>query len=128
MILGFTGTRRGLTAYRKRRNALHVWTTRLIERASDLTIIAPPVREVTKTPRGDEKSWGANVEVVSDLNRNTLSQAPGMAIQMLLYKAEEAGTRCDVVADTAPSIAVGSELVAVGRTLRRARRELRKVA
>ncbi len=108
---------------RKRSNALHVWTTGIVARASDITIMAPRVKENTKTPRGDEKHWGANIEIVSDINRNTLGQAPAMAIQMLKYKAEEAGIRCDIVDNDAPNIGVGRELVTVGKTLRRARRK-----
>lgn len=107
---------------RLRRNALHVWSARIVEMASDLTIVAPRVQEHIRTPRGDAKHWGANVEAVSALNRNTLSQAPATAIQMLRYKAEEAGIRCDVVTDIAPDIAVGGDLVTAGKTLRRARR------
>lgn len=108
---------------RKRRNALHVWTARIVARASDITVIAPPsIKAVTQSPRGDEKRWGAAVEPVSMLNRHVLSQAPGTAIQMLRYKAEEAGIRCDVVADTAPDIAVGGDLVNTVKQMRRARR------
>lgn len=120
----------GLYAYaaRKRANALHVWSARIVGRASDLTIVAPPVREVTKTPRGDERRWGAAVEVVSDLNRHVLSQAPATAIQMLRYKAEEAGIRCDIVTESTPKIAVGGDLVSAGKELRRARRETRRKA
>ena len=115
-----------LSAYatRVRRNALHVWTARIIEMASDLTIIAPNLRENTRSPRGDERNWGANVETVSKLNRNTLSLSPGLAIQMLTYKAQEAGIRCDVVRDEAPKIAVGGDLVHVGKQARRTRRRI----
>lgn len=113
---------------RIRRNALHVWTTRVVAEASDLTIGLPEVRKSTKTPRGDDKRWGANVETVSKINRNTLSYAPAMAAQMLAYKAQEAGIRCAVVKDDAPEIAVGEKLVAAGRTLRKTKRALRRTA
>lgn len=109
---------------RKRRNALHVWSSRIVSRASDLTIIAPPMRETVKTPRGDAKRWGANIRPVSELNRHVLSQAPATAIAMLRYKAAEAGIRCDVVTDDAPNIGVGPDLVKAGQQLRRARRQL----
>jgi hypothetical protein len=111
---------------RIRANALHVWTSRLVARASDITVIAPPVRELTQTPKGSEKSWGAQVAPVSALNRDTLAQAPAAAIRMLQYKAEEAGIRCDIVKDDAPKIAVGRELVTAGKQLRRSRRAHRK--
>ncbi len=116
------------TVARKRRNALHVWSCRVVSRASDLTIVAPPVRQVTKTPRGDEKQWGAQVETVSGLNRNILSQAPAAAVQMLQYKAQEAGIRVDIITDNNPKIAVGGDLVSAGKQLRRQRREARKAA
>ena len=115
-------------AARVRKNALHVWTCRIVSQASEITIHAPPVRQNTRTPRGDEKSWGANVEPVSELNRSTLAQAPATTMQMLKYKSEESGIRCEVVEDRAPNIAVGGDLVSAGKTLRRLRRETRKVA
>lgn len=117
-----------ISAYvaRKRRNALHVWSANIVARASDITVIAPPVRDAVASPRGDDKRWGAHVETVSGLNRQVLSQAPATAIRMLKYKAEEAGIRCDVVEDPAPKIAVGGDLVSAGKQMRRARRELKR--
>lgn len=112
---------------RMRREALHEWTTSLVRRFTSLVIVFPSsVLENTQTPRGDEKSWGAEVEAVSNLNRNTLSYAPFMAKQMLIYKAKESGIRCDVVANTSPMVGVGVDLVTAGKSLRRARREVRK--
>lgn len=114
---------------RRRKDFLHVWTARVVARASDLTIIAPAkIKDVTKTPRGNSKSWGANVGAVSTLNRHILGMAPYTATQMLKYKAAEAGIRCDIIADAAPPVAVGGELVSVGKQLRRARREVRRRA
>lgn len=122
---------RGLAARiaRKRTNALHVWTAGIVRRASDITIIAPPIQDSVRTPRGGERSWGASIGPVSALNRKTLSQAPATAIQMILYKAEEAGLpEPKVINDDTPKIAVGSDLVTAGKTLRRARREIRRAA
>lgn len=113
-------------ATRIRTNALHVWTAGIVARASDLTIIAPDLRRDIKTPRGDKKQWGANVDAVSTLNRSILAQAPGLAIQMLEYKAAQKGIRCDVV--KAPMLVVGSELVTAGKTVRQARRQLKRIA
>lgn len=113
-------------AARIRREALHAWSTDVVRQACDLTVIAPAVKEQTQSPRGDEKEWGANVETVSNLNRHILNQAPAAAMQMLVYKAEEAGIRCDVVKDDAPKIGVGSDLVTVGKTIQRAKRKTRK--
>jgi putative transposase len=113
-------------ASRVTRECLHEWTSDLISRAGDLTIIAPDIRAHTQTPHGNEKSWGANTQTVSELNRHVLGQCPGMAIQMLQYKAAEAKIRCDLVRDEAPNIGVGADLVTVGKHIRRAKRKIRK--
>jgi transposase len=114
---------------RKRANALHVWSTRIVERAASLRIVKPAsIREATKSPRGDESNWGAMVETVSKLNRHVLAYAPAMAVEMLKYKAEERGIRCVIIEDDAPNIMVGGELVAVGKQLRRARRAAKRIA
>jgi hypothetical protein len=114
-------------AARIRRNALHVWTARIISGASDLTIVMPKsIKEATATPRGDAKQWGANVEIVSTVNRHVLNQAPALARAMLEYKAAEAGIRCDVITDDAPSVAISEKLVAAGKSVRKAKRAIRK--
>jgi transposase len=111
---------------RIRRDALHVWSTRLASRARDLTIITPRVSDHVVSPHGDEKQWGAATDTVSKINRNVLSMAPAAAVAMLTYKAEEAGIRCDIVEDEAPAIAIGSVLVDAGRKLRNTARKIRK--
>lgn len=111
---------------RARRDVLHVWTTRIVGIASDITVITPPVREQTQSPRGDEREWGAAVETVSALNRSVLSRAPATAVAMLQYKAAEAGIRCDVVTAKASELAVGAKLVAAGKVLRKAKRAIRR--
>lgn len=110
---------------RCRHDVLHVWTARVVHCAKSITVTAPKIKNFTASPRGDERSWGANVETVSNLNRNTLSYAPAMAIQMLKYKAQEAGIRCDVIEDPAPKIAVSEKLVAAGKALRKMKRAMR---
>jgi transposase len=112
-------------AARIRREALHRWSTDIVSGACDLIIHRPAVKEQTASPRGDEKEWGAQVEVVSKLNRHILNQAPAMAIQMLEYKAAEAGIRCDVIQDEAPNIVVGAKLVAAGKSVRKAKRAIK---
>jgi hypothetical protein len=111
---------------RIRRNALHVLSHQLVRRARDLTVIMPSLKKHVRTPRGDKEDWGAMVEPVSTLNRSVLGQAPGMMVQMLVYKAAEAGIRCDVVTAAAPKIKVGRDLVTTGKLARRGRREARK--
>lgn len=111
---------------RIRRNALHVWSKQLVERASILTIIKPSIRGNTKSPRGNKQEWGAAVETVSALNRNTLSHAPTMAAQMLQYKAEEIGIPVEVIEDTKPEIAASAKLVSATKAARKANRAIRK--
>jgi hypothetical protein len=115
-------------ATRIRREALHVWSSAIVRHSDDLTIVSPPVREQTASPRGDKRKWGACVETVSTLNRNTLNQAPALATAMLVYKAAESSIRCDVVKAADTAIAIGPALVAAGRVTRRARRLLKEQA
>jgi putative transposase len=114
-------------AKRIRHNALHVWTSRIVGRASDLTIIVPPsFRDATASARGDEKEWGANTAIVAKVNRHVLNQAPATARAMLEYKAAEAGIRCDIVIDNAPNIAISEKLIAVGKQARRTKRLIKQ--
>lgn len=107
---------------RVRNNALHLWSKRLAERASVLTIYKPRVKENTATPRGDANEWGAAVKTVSALNRSALSFAPAMAAQMLEYKAREIGIPVQVIEDDKPGVAIGGKLVAAGKAVRKAKR------
>ena len=112
---------------RLRRNTLHVWTARIVSRASRLTIIAPPIKKSTKTSHGNKHEWGVSVETVSKKNRTALSYAPGMAIQMLKYKSAEAGIPChDVTDPDSESAVIGEKLVAAGKAVRRAKRAIRR--
>ncbi len=113
---------------RCRRDILHAWTAQIVAKASSLTVIKPSVRENTKTPRGNAKEWGAAVEAVSSLNRNTLSYAPALAAQMLEYKAKELLVWSDpeIVTDCDPKIGEGADLVAATKANRRASRALKK--
>jgi hypothetical protein len=111
---------------RVRNNALHVWSARLVCGASVLTIYKPAVKEATATPRGDAQEWGAAVKTVSAINRSALSFAPAMAVQMLEYKAKEIGIPVQVVEDAKPEIAVGHDLSAVTKAVRKARRVMKK--
>ena len=92
----------------------------------DLTVIKPDLTEHVQTPHGNPRDWGANTEIVSDLNRMARLWCPGMAIQMLSYKAADKGIRCDVFDDDDPNIAVGREMVHVGKQVRAARRAQRR--
>jgi len=114
-------------ARRVRANALHVWSKRVVERASMITIIKPPMQARTRSPRGDEAEWGANIKTVSAINRTALSFAPGMAAQMLEYKAKEIGIPLQIIEDEMPDIAIGEKLVAAGKTVRRTKRALKEM-
>lgn len=107
----------------KRKNALHVWTTRLVRRARDITIVTPAVNKHTRSARGTR----ANVGAVATLNRHVLSLAIASAVHMLEYKAAEAGIPCCIVNDAAPEIAIGGKLVAAGKAIRRARRAMNEM-
>lgn len=115
-------------AKRIRREALHDWSTSIVGAASDLTVISPPIKEATKSPRGNEREWGAAVEPVSDLNRSILNKAPAMAKAALKYKAAEAGIRYDEVVLDEHQTAVGRDLVVVTKQARRARGIARRKA
>lgn len=117
-------------AARQRKEALHRWTTEIVRTFSDLTVIAPPVKEATKSAAGTKRDPGAAVKTVAKVNRKILSQAPAAAIAMLQYKAAEAGARCDVVTTTDSPALAGQELraaaVAVRKLQQRAKRNDRR--
>ena len=115
-------------AARIRRESMHEWSTAIVACASDLTVIAPPIKDGTKSPRGNEREWGASVDTVSKLNREILNKAPALAKQMLVYKAQESGIGLNVIEDKEPGLAIGEKLVAAGKKLRKAKRALRKQA
>jgi hypothetical protein len=112
----------------KRRNALHVWSARLVARASVITVIMPAPKSATRSARGDEKQWGAAVADVARVNRGALNFAPAMAAQMLRYKAGEAGIACTIVEDSEPKLAVAPRLVQAVKTVRTASRGVRRPA
>ncbi len=113
-------------AARVRREALHLWTTRTIAAAATLDVAAPKVRAVTASARGTPENPGGAVETVAALNRNTLNQAPASAVQMLRYKAEEAGIPFTLIEDEAPPTSIGQDLSATTRLARKARRAIKK--
>jgi transposase len=107
------------------REALHRWSSAIIAEANEMTVIAPAIRAHTKSARGDQKSHGANVSTVAALNRNTLLQAPALAISMLEYKAREAGIKfTKIEADETP-LSIGRDLPAATKAVRRARKVLK---
>jgi len=113
---------------RIRKEILHKWTTDLVSGARRITIIAPPIRAVTRSAKGHEKSWGAAVEPVAALNRHVLLQAPRIAIDMLKYKAKEAEIDCLVIDDQPSPLDIGKDLSMTKKLSRKANRDLRKDA
>ena len=112
-------------AARIRRNALHVWTARIVAGASSLAITTPAVRQDFATGRGDWRDPGAEVATVAAVNRRLRQYAVASAIQMLTYKAAEKGIPCQVAVRREPIVA---DLVAAGRETRRLRRAVRGIA
>ena len=109
---------------RKRKDALHKWTTRIVRRASEIVVVRPPIKEATASGRGNEKSWGANVELKARFNRAILDQAPAMAVDMLAYKAAEAGIPYREAAST--ELMVGNLAVRNKKQLRRTYRAIKQ--
>ena len=110
---------------RQRKEALHLWTTRLIGCVSELTAVCPPIRENTKSAKGNARNHGAAVKTVAMLNRHVLAQAPAMALQMLEYKAKEAGIQFTRVSPEEHNLAAGQALVAATKAVRSTRRSVR---
>jgi transposase len=120
-------SRRSKEARRNREN-LHMLTTNLVRRCSDIHVIAPKIKEATASARGNERDHGAAVKLVATLNRHVLAQAPAMAIAMLEYKAAEAGMQFTRTIPVEHKVAVGRDISKATKTGRIAARKLRKEA
>jgi hypothetical protein len=108
---------------RQRREAIHVWSSSIVRQASDITIIAPPIKDSTKSGHGNQEDPGAAVDLVAETNRHILGYAPAMAIQMLEYKAAEAGIRCDVIRK---NLTDHHDVARVVKTTRQARKAIKR--
>ena len=113
---------------RRTKETLHKWTTAIVREAAELAIIAPPVKDMTKTGRGNERAHGAEVKTVAALNRHVLSMAPASAVQMLEYKAAEAGIACAVERRQDHQIRIGGDLREAAVTAKKARRAVKREA
>jgi putative transposase len=107
---------------RQRREALHVWTTRIARRFGHVAIIRPPIAESTASGAGDSREWGAAVALKAELNRHVLDQAPAMAVAMLEYKIAERGGSTTITEPPDPAVAVGNLIVAATKANRKLRR------
>jgi putative transposase len=119
--------RRKAKEARQRKEALHRWTTRLVAGVSELTVVCPPIKEHTKSARGNEKNHGAAVKTVAMINRHVLAQAPAMAIQMIEYKSAEAGIPFARVTPDEHALAIGRVLPKATKAARKAGRQLQEM-
>jgi transposase len=109
----------------QRREALHVWTTRLVRRFAALRIIKPPLPEITESGHGNERDWGAAVALKAQFNRRLLDQSAGAAIAMLEYKIVERDGTATVDIDPDPVAAAGNLIVAATKANRKLKRTIR---
>jgi putative transposase len=76
----------------RRKDLLHKTTARLAKVLSLIGTEALTVRNLTRSARGTVEAPGRNVAQKAGLNRSILDTAPATFLNMLRYKAEEAGT------------------------------------
>ncbi len=111
---------------RRRREALHEWTTRIADQFGDLTVIKPDsIKEATASGKGDEREWGAAVKTKATMNRHVLAQAPALAVAMLEYKSAERGAELRVVADQEAPVEIGNLIVIATKETRKLKRTVK---
>ncbi|MBW4048674.1 MAG: transposase, partial [Proteobacteria bacterium] len=76
-----------------RRDFVHKETTKLVQQCAVLATEQLTPKTMSRSARGTVDAPGRRVRQKAGLNREILSAGFGMAHQMLVYKAEEAGTR-----------------------------------
>jgi transposase len=109
----------------RRRESLHVWTTKLARQFGHLTIISPPLKEATKSARGTLASPGAAVAFKATVNRHVLSLAPGAAIEMLKYKLAERAGATEVIEHQEAPVMVANDIVTAAKSNRKLKRTIR---
>lgn len=77
----------------RRKNFLHQVSTKLVGRAGLLCTEKLAIKNLTRSARGTRVVPGKNVRQKAGLNRKILDGAPAAFLQLLRYKAEEAGTK-----------------------------------
>jgi putative transposase len=75
----------------RRQNFLHQESAKLIERCRAIVTEELAVKAMTSSARGTLEQPGKNVRQKAGLNRSILDTSPAAFLQMLRYKAEEAG-------------------------------------
>jgi putative transposase len=109
---------------RRRREAYHVWTSAMIAEAKALTVIRPAsIKDDTKSGHGTDRDPGAATELKAAFNRRVLDQAPALAVQMLAYKAAEAGVEYHEADHE--DLAVGNATVRNHKAVRKVRRAVK---
>lgn len=81
-----------------RKDFLHKETTKLVAKCQLIATEELDIKEMTKSAKNTKKNPCRTKKQKTGLNREVLSLGLGMTIQMLKYKAEEAGTKihlCD---------------------------------
>jgi IS605 OrfB family transposase len=76
---------------RRRQDAIHKFTDRLVQNHDLIVIEKLPVKNLTKSARGTKEKPGQRVRQKAGLNRAILSQCWGEIRRQLLYKARWAG-------------------------------------
>ena len=111
---------------RRRKEALHRWTTAIVRDASSVEAICPPIADLARTGRGNAAYHGAEVDANALINRRVREQAPSAALAMLEYKASEAGVPFTATRPEDHQIRIGQELKTVAIKGRVVRRKLKK--
>ncbi|OOF29854.1 transposase, partial [Salinivibrio costicola subsp. alcaliphilus] len=70
----------------------HKETAKLVKVAALIATEKLTVKNMTSTAKGTVEKHGKNVKQKAGLNREILNTAPAMTLNLLSYKAEEAGS------------------------------------
>lgn len=80
----------------KRKDLLHKISTEIVEESSLISTEKLQVKNMTKSSKGTVEKPGKMVKQKSGLNRNILNHGLGMFVQMIEYKAKEAGIQFEL--------------------------------
>ncbi len=81
----------------QRKDRAHKLSARLVAEHALIATEELKIANMTRSAKGTVEQPGTNVAQKSGLNREILDTAPGMLMQLLKYKAEEAGTILEFV-------------------------------
>ena len=77
---------------RQRLDFTHKQTAKLVDLAALIATEKLTVKNMTRSAKGTAEKHGKNVKQKAGLNREILNTAPAMTLNLLRYKAEEAGS------------------------------------